>query len=1147
MKRTLSFLLILFVSIQSLFAQDIESSENPIIATQEVTFTIDVTGNNTLEGLTEAWAWVWVPEGPGAATNISPADASADAAKWTNLGENKWEITFIPTNFIGATADEITQLGIIFKGNDWADGQTGDFIFDVIKEGGLSVSIDEPVLGDIIDQYTTQKISISSTISAKLQILVNGSVAKSAENVTTLSYDYFASTNGALEIEAVAMADELADTASIKLYIKPNTIVAGNRPSYATQLGPNYNGSEVTLVLQDPAKKKEFIYLIGDFNDWTPTSGSLMTLEEGATSEDPNYWWITIDTLNVDEEYIYQYLIDGSIKIADPYTEKVSDPDDKYINQGHERYPNLIEYPSSKTDKRASVLQINQPSYTWVNNNFTPVPLEDVVVYEMHIRDFVATDTYEEAIQKLDYIQGIGVNTIHLMPVNEFEGNDSWGYNPNFYFAPDKYYGPKTKLMEFIDKAHGKGIAVVIDLVLNHSFHSSPMVRMYNTDGQYGDPSADNPWFNEQSNFTNPGLQWGADFNHESKYTQALVDSVNAHWMQYYHVDGFRFDFTKGFGNNLKDGADEWGSNYDADRVRLLKRMNDEIHKRNPNAYVIFEHLAENKEEVELAKEGISMWGNMNHDFRDIVKGGNKNIAWQSPKERGMPIHGVMSYMESHDEERLIYDSENNGTKVQTYNLKEIQNGVDREKLAAAFFFMVPGPKLIWQFGEVGYNVSINQKEYQGEVSGDHRTSRKPLIAEFDTENNAIRQQLYDTYAALLKLRTDEDLSSLVDSDYSYSLDGLVKTISLNGTNIKVKIIGNFDLLPLEEYTYDFSSDANTWYSYFENGKEYDASGSITLNPSEFIVLVDKVVEFPSGNLVTGFVPMVEVTPYGFTENEEIKIYFDPSQSDKEFGTTITLNAGVVLDKHGSGNVSNENSIVMTQEGGKYVASFTTTTFLNLEENDIPYELALTFSDQNGISEGPVFVDFEANNAKLFIIGDILNVDWKPENAIEMLPDGNGGFYSESLKLTSGKIFKFIDERSFNGGEWGFASEGVLKPTSGPGNDIPVSTSGTFIIKANINDLTYSIDAVTSIEDTELSKSVLAFPNPTTSHVNLVGTELQGNIKYQLRDNSGRVILLGEALLNGSLKLDLDHIADGMYYLELNTANGRIVKKIMKR
>ena len=123
------------------------------------------------------------------------------------------------------------------------------------------------------------------------------------------------------------------------------------------------------------------------------------------------------------------------------------------------------------------------------------------------------------------------MNAIEFMPTNEFEGNSSWGYNPNFYFAPDKYYGPKNDFKALIDECHNRGIAVIIDLVLNHSYNSSPMARMY-WNNSANRPAADNPWFNEVSNFENTDAHWGSDLNHESLYTKNFVDSVNTYWMQ---------------------------------------------------------------------------------------------------------------------------------------------------------------------------------------------------------------------------------------------------------------------------------------------------------------------------------------------------------------------------------------------------------------------------------------------------------------------------------------------------------------------------------------------------------------------------------------------------------------------------------------
>ena len=78
-----------------------------------------------------------------------------------------------------------------------------------------------------------------------------------------------------------------------------------------------------------------------------------------------------------------------------------------------------------------------------------------------------------------NYIERLEINAIELMPTNEFEGNSSWGYNPNYYFAPDKYYGPRNNFKAFVDACHERGIAVIIDLVLNHAYGSCPFVQMY--------------------------------------------------------------------------------------------------------------------------------------------------------------------------------------------------------------------------------------------------------------------------------------------------------------------------------------------------------------------------------------------------------------------------------------------------------------------------------------------------------------------------------------------------------------------------------------------------------------------------------------------------------------------------------------------
>jgi 1,4-alpha-glucan branching enzyme len=273
----------------------------------------------------------------------------------------------------------------------------------------------------------------------------------------------------------------------------------------AYKKGINYtSNTSAALVLWAPLKT--YVYVLGDFNNWEESEDYLM-------KKDGDYFWLDIPNLEEGEEYAFQYLIDGDIKIADPYTEKILDRhNDPYIDETD--YPNLKDYPSEFTSGIVSVLQTAQEEYAWEVEDFQLPEKEKMIIYELLIRDFTEEHTYASVIEKLDYLQELNINVLELMPVNEFEGNSSWGYNPAFYFAPDKYYGPKNELKRLIDECHKRGIAVVIDMVLNHSYGQSPFVQMYMNSWTI---LPENPWYNVTS--PNPVFSWGYDFNHESEAT----------------------------------------------------------------------------------------------------------------------------------------------------------------------------------------------------------------------------------------------------------------------------------------------------------------------------------------------------------------------------------------------------------------------------------------------------------------------------------------------------------------------------------------------------------------------------------------------------------------------------------------------------
>lgn len=568
------------------------------------------------------------------------------------------------------------------------------------------------------------------------------------------------------------------------------------------------NGTSAIVTLYAPGKKS--VSLIGEFNDWSTTSLPMKNTPDG------NYWWTQVDNLNPSAEYAYQFYVDGNLKVADPYCEKILDPDnDKYISAA--TYPNLKTYPTGKTTGIVSVMQANQPVYTWKNSGFTRPEKNNLVIYELLVRDFTADHNYASTLAKLDYLTGLGINAIELMPVNEFEGNLSWGYNPSFYFAPDKYYGTKTALQNFIDECHGRGIAVIMDMVLNHSFGQSPMVQLY-FDGSK--PTANSPWFNVDAKHP---FNVGYDFNHESAATKKFSKDVMKFWMQQYKIDGFRFDLSKGF--TQKQSTDDAQFRlYDAGRVAIWKDYNGYIKSLDPNFYVILEHFAEESEEKVLADEGMMLWNNMNYNMNEATMGwlDNSNFQWGFYANHGFAkSENLVGYGESHDEERLNFKNITYGNASGSYVIKgNLATSLKREELIAAFLFSIPGPKMVWQFGELGYDINI---DFNG------RTGEKPIKWDYYSDPN--RRALYDAYARFIRLKKNNSIFNSTNS--TYNLAGGIKYIKLTeGANTLV-VVGNFDVVSQAANT-DFGS-AGTWIDAVGSSINLSTSSYIqTLAPGEY-------------------------------------------------------------------------------------------------------------------------------------------------------------------------------------------------------------------------------------------------------------------------------------------------------------------------
>jgi hypothetical protein len=367
--------------------------------------------------------------------------------------------------------------------------------------------------------------------------------------------------------------------------------------------------------------------------------------------------------------------------------------------------------------------------------------------------------------------------------------------------------------------------------VLNHAFGQSPMVQLY-FNRQLNRPAADNPWFNEVDRHP---FSVGYDFNHESPHTQYFVDRVNEFWLQEYRVDGYRFDLSKGFTQRNTLGNVELWSQYDQSRIDFLTRMANHIWSVDPTSYVILEHFAENSEERVLAQRGMMLWGNMNHNYNEATMGYNEDnksdLSGGSYKQRGWEQPHLVTYMESHDEERLMVKNQLFGNASGTYNTRNPATALQRMELAAAFFFTIPGPKMIWQFGELGYDYSINRCP-NGTINNDCRTAPKPIVWNYYQDPN--RQRLFNVYAGLIRLKTTQP--AFRTENFTLNVGGPLKTIHLNHPTLNVTVVGNFGLTAAS-INPQFQA-AGTWYDYI-TGASLEVSNptaAITLQPGEYRV-----------------------------------------------------------------------------------------------------------------------------------------------------------------------------------------------------------------------------------------------------------------------------------------------------------------------
>lgn len=621
---------------------------------------------------------------------------------------------------------------------------------------------------------------------------------------------------------------------------QPGEMVSAPMPA-GCQYGINVDGNQITFVLHDKdtrGEHRDYAYIMGDFNDWTLSDDDKSRMYR---DDSKGCWWITVTGLDPDKEYRYQFHIgdravkegepDTVIRLSDPFCEKVLDPNnDQWINYHNQIYPeDQMVYPGDKgASGQVSCVKINRDNFVW--DPFTFVNRDCPIIYEMLFGDFTETHDIAGAMKKLDYLQTLGINAVELMPIQEFDGNESWGYNPTHYFALDKAYGTREQYKEFINECHKRGIAVIIDVVYNHSTGASPLAKLYwNSSANKTAPN--NPYFFEDARHD---FNVFHDINHGNEFVQDLIKRSLVYLIEEYNVDGFRFDLSKGF----TDSMNGWNG-VDQTRINLIKDYAKAIKSADPDSYIILEHWGQHSEESEYIRNDMHPWKKFNHDFCETAMGWGNGInlggahAWL---DQTWGASGWVTFMESHDEERMAYKQDKYGHSSLKGNLK---NSMQNLALNAVCFLGMPGPKMIWQMGELGYNYnkwcSPDGTDYTG--TGEHETDRKPV--KWDYLNVPERKALYDVYSTMNNLRIDNPELFGKSAYYTGTMSSWpLKTFELSNGSKKVYGYANFHGENAGSKTVNVPSGS---YIDILSGKTVQG-GNYTLNSGEAIVLVNSSV-----------------------------------------------------------------------------------------------------------------------------------------------------------------------------------------------------------------------------------------------------------------------------------------------------------------
>jgi 1,4-alpha-glucan branching enzyme len=427
-------------------------------------------------------------------------------------------------------------------------------------------------------------------------------------------------------------------------------------------------------------------------------------------------------------------------------------------------------------------------TYVWQHDDKPLPPDHELVIYELHVGDFSGGENdpnprgkYKHVVEKLDYICELGINAIELLPVKEYPGDYSWGYNPRYFFATETSYGTTDELKHLIDECHARGIRVIMDGIFNHSEASCPLTQI---DHDY--------WYHHSPR--DPDNNWGPEFNYEF-YDEKLetyparrfIGDTVRFWVQEYHIDGIRYDAARQI------------ANYDFMHWIVQEAKNAAGIK---PFYNIAEHIPETTSITNVDGPMDGCW----HDsFRhtvtvhicgDIFDLEQLKDVIDCKRQGFMGATNVVNYLTNHDHDRLMVE-------LGKRNIFD-DEAFKRAKLGAVILMTAVGVPMLWM----------------GQAMGEYKPKTPdPSKIDWSLLENDLNKGLMEYYKGLIHLRKNNHALYTANIDFFHEdLDSKVIAYTRwNDEGSRVVVVANFSDNYLAGYTVPNFPANGTWHEWTGN------------------------------------------------------------------------------------------------------------------------------------------------------------------------------------------------------------------------------------------------------------------------------------------------------------------------------------------